>query len=316
MYDVLSNLSAGCRFGAGVSFSAFSSYSSHYCDKSSTGDQMLLCYVLISNIKEVPEAKRRGETLIEPPFLEDRYPLRYDTTTKDKKALSVVVKFENHTYYPAFVIHFVKVPKFSSSLVSPGLNVTDNGSQSFVSTVPERVRSFSHPQPPVLSLSGTQRKQALSSRVSSCQYSTEQTGLAWRAVSIPPPQPSMQVSRERILSPSPSSILGRNGTNHVGVQSSANARNISSLILHPTSSSVSRNPALLHVSSRPRLHHIVNEPLVNTVGRNSTPYRPPIPSSVPSSLTQSSQNSGFKGSLQSFFRSLFCCCVGKQATDN
>lgn len=69
---------------------------------------MLLCFVIISNIINVPEMKRKGTFLKEPPFIEGRHPLRYDTTAKDKRSMNVIVKFENHTFYPAYVIHFVK----------------------------------------------------------------------------------------------------------------------------------------------------------------------------------------------------------------
>lgn len=112
----------GHRFGAGVSFSAFASYSSHYCDKSASDNQMLLCHVLVSNIVEVPE-KRKGQSVLTcPPFLEGRYPLRYDTTAKNKNSLNVIVKFENHTFYPAFVIHFKRVSKVAFSAFSAPLS--------------------------------------------------------------------------------------------------------------------------------------------------------------------------------------------------
>lgn len=98
----------GHRFGAGVSFSAHSYYASHYCDKSRS--QMLVCAVLVSNMCVVPEQKG-GETFTKPPFIEGLYPpLRYDTTAKDVNK-SVLVKFEDHTFFPAYIIHFVKIER-------------------------------------------------------------------------------------------------------------------------------------------------------------------------------------------------------------
>ncbi|KAE8744930.1 hypothetical protein FOCC_FOCC008430, partial [Frankliniella occidentalis] len=96
----------GHRFGAGVSFSAISNYSSHYCDENVPVKQMLLCLVLVSNIIEVPEMKKKRYTICEPPFLEGHWPLRYDTTAKNKTTMDVIVKFEDHTFYPAFVNPF------------------------------------------------------------------------------------------------------------------------------------------------------------------------------------------------------------------
>ncbi|KAK3914453.1 Protein mono-ADP-ribosyltransferase PARP12 [Frankliniella fusca] len=101
----------GHRFGAGVSFSAISNYSSHYCDEDEEVKQMLLCLVLVSEIVEVPEVKNKRSTLQKPPFIENRWPpIRYDTTAKNKVTMDVIVKFEDNTFYPAFVISFQKRP--------------------------------------------------------------------------------------------------------------------------------------------------------------------------------------------------------------
>lgn len=109
----------GHRFGAGVSFSAISNYSSHYCDENVPVKQMLLCLVLVSNIIEVPEMKKKRYTICEPPFLEGHWPLRYDTTAKNKTTMDVIVKFEDHTFYPAFVVSFRKRSKMCPSVASP-----------------------------------------------------------------------------------------------------------------------------------------------------------------------------------------------------
>ena len=95
----------GHRFGAGVSFSAYASYASYYCDQS-LQDMMLLCNVLVSNIVEVPENRNRQTVLSEPPLIPNMFPLRYDTTAKNKHTMDVIVKFENNTFYPAYVINF------------------------------------------------------------------------------------------------------------------------------------------------------------------------------------------------------------------
>lgn len=116
--------SVGHRFGAGVSFSAFSNYASHYCDESQSGDQMLLCDVIVSNMIEVPELKRKGQVLEKPPYIPGRYPLRYDTTAKNK-SMNVIVKFENHTFYPAYIIHFVKTHKSSQPCPSLSVDTVD-----------------------------------------------------------------------------------------------------------------------------------------------------------------------------------------------
>lgn len=95
----------GHRFGAGVSFSAQASYASHYCDGSDL-DTMLLCNVLIANITEVPESRSNLNVLHEPPYIPGMHPLRYDTTAKDKSTMNVIVKFENYTFCPTYVITF------------------------------------------------------------------------------------------------------------------------------------------------------------------------------------------------------------------
>lgn len=77
-----------------------------------TDNQMLLCSVLVSNIVEVPENKDRHSTLKKPPFIPGVYPpLRYDTTAKNSYTMDVIVKFEDDTYYPEYVIHFNREPK-------------------------------------------------------------------------------------------------------------------------------------------------------------------------------------------------------------
>lgn len=100
-------LNCGDRFGPGVSFSAIPYYSSHYCDKFEQVKQMLLCWVLVSNIIEIPE----NMPFDEPPFIPGHYPLQYDTTAKNKETMDVIVKFRDHTFYPAYVIDFQKVPR-------------------------------------------------------------------------------------------------------------------------------------------------------------------------------------------------------------
>lgn len=107
----------GHRFGAGVSFSAYASYASHYCDKS-LHDTMLLCYVLVSNIVEVPESRNRQTVLLEPPFLPNMFTKRYDTTAKNKHTMDVIVKFGSDTFYPAYVINFKRCSQSSPQSLS------------------------------------------------------------------------------------------------------------------------------------------------------------------------------------------------------
>lgn len=100
----------GHRFGAGVSFTSMASCASHYCDKGSSGC-MLLANVLVSNVVEVPEHADGGSracsrVLREPPFLPGRYPLRYDTTAKNKDAMDVIGKFDKDAFLPTHVVNF------------------------------------------------------------------------------------------------------------------------------------------------------------------------------------------------------------------
>ncbi|KAK3914454.1 Protein mono-ADP-ribosyltransferase PARP12 [Frankliniella fusca] len=95
----------GHRFGVGVSFSAQSRYASHYCDD--IGEKtMLLCKVLVSEIKEVPEVRNPIFVSRQPPEIPGREPLRYDTTAKNKEIMDVIVKYHMHSYYPTHVITF------------------------------------------------------------------------------------------------------------------------------------------------------------------------------------------------------------------
>ncbi|XP_026279777.2 protein mono-ADP-ribosyltransferase PARP12-like isoform X1 [Frankliniella occidentalis] len=97
----------GTRFGAGVSFSAFSRYAYHFCDQGEEGC-MLLCEVLVSNITQVPENKSRLFALQEPPLIPGRFPLRYDTTAKNKDTMDVIVKFDSDSFRPTHIVHFKK----------------------------------------------------------------------------------------------------------------------------------------------------------------------------------------------------------------
>lgn len=99
--------SRGTRFGAGVSFSAFSRYAYHFCDQGEEGC-MLLCEVLVSNITQVPENKSRLYALQEPPLIPGRFPLRYDTTAKNKDTMDVIVKFDPNSFRPTHVVNFKK----------------------------------------------------------------------------------------------------------------------------------------------------------------------------------------------------------------
>ncbi|XP_026282877.1 uncharacterized protein LOC113209532 [Frankliniella occidentalis] len=94
-------------YGAGVNFTAFAASASYYCDEDEQVKQMLLCSVLVSNILEVPEATNMWLTLTKPPYIQGTN-LRYDTTARNKKTMDVIVKYEDHTFYPAFVISFRK----------------------------------------------------------------------------------------------------------------------------------------------------------------------------------------------------------------
>ncbi|XP_034255469.1 protein mono-ADP-ribosyltransferase PARP10-like [Thrips palmi] len=96
--------SVGHRFGAGVSFSSMSGYASNYCDKTHSAC-MLLANVLVSNVVEVPE-NTGSRVPREPPFLPGRYPLRYDTTAKNKDTMDVFVKFDKDSFLPTHVVNF------------------------------------------------------------------------------------------------------------------------------------------------------------------------------------------------------------------
>ncbi|KAE8737886.1 hypothetical protein FOCC_FOCC016646 [Frankliniella occidentalis] len=96
----------GHRFGAGVSFSASAMYASHYSDKISVSGCMLLCDVLVSNILQVEENRGQHAVMQQPPYMPGRFPLRYDTTAKNKDTLDVVVKFEPNSYRPTHVVYF------------------------------------------------------------------------------------------------------------------------------------------------------------------------------------------------------------------
>lgn len=85
---------------------------------------MLLCSVLISNIVEVPEIKERHSTLIQPPYIPGKYPsLRCDTTAKNSLTMDVIVKFEDDSFYPEYIIFFKKEPKRAQ--LSIGLRQSD-----------------------------------------------------------------------------------------------------------------------------------------------------------------------------------------------
>lgn len=80
----------GHKFGQGVSFTPIANYATHYGDK--TFDKvMVVAKVLISN-------KCLGDqTMVLPPS-------NCDTTTKDDE--HVFVKYEDNTFYPAYLIHY------------------------------------------------------------------------------------------------------------------------------------------------------------------------------------------------------------------
>ncbi|KAJ8934116.1 hypothetical protein NQ314_013575 [Rhamnusium bicolor] len=85
------------KFGHGVSFASTSSYATHYGDKS-RNKIMFIVNVLISN-----QCLGNKKTIIPP--------LCYDTTTNEKE--QVLVKYEDNTFYPAYIIHYEDVkPKW------------------------------------------------------------------------------------------------------------------------------------------------------------------------------------------------------------
>ncbi|KAG5866953.1 hypothetical protein JTB14_035407 [Gonioctena quinquepunctata] len=80
------------KYGMGVNFAPFSSYAAHYCDKTRT-KVMVLSRVIIGNscfwTKTMP------------------WPLEpYDTVISGGR--NVVVKFDDHSFYPDYLIYFRK----------------------------------------------------------------------------------------------------------------------------------------------------------------------------------------------------------------
>ncbi|KAK3928783.1 putative maleylacetoacetate isomerase 2 [Frankliniella fusca] len=97
-----SGLNSGERFGKGVNFSALSHVASHYCCGPDRVLQMLLCRVLVSNVQSVPELET-----VYAPYLKGS-PVQCDTMARNAEVMDVVVKYEDHTFYPTFVIKFTK----------------------------------------------------------------------------------------------------------------------------------------------------------------------------------------------------------------
>ncbi|XP_034231606.1 uncharacterized protein LOC117639798 [Thrips palmi] len=302
----------GHRFGAGVSFSAFANYASHYCDshysKSDSYDQMLLCYVIISNITEVPELKRKGQVLKKPPFIEGKQSLRYDTTAKNKHSMDVIVKFEDHTFYPAYVIHFVKslksnllpsddksVPRSQESIApkmvpKPTLYVPPNHQESIVrkqatistpNVVPRHQESvvpkqISKPTPPVVP---SRQKIVAPTPVFKPVNPRRQENVVPKQ--IPKPTTYMVPSRQEIVAPISFKPVNPRRQENV----------VPGHIFRPTSRVVPR-PNLFNQEERTIQWLMQSPSLVTPV------VAPPE--------TQTKQ-SGFAHSVLSFFRKLCCC---------
>jgi hypothetical protein len=85
----------GFKFGKGVSFSPRSSYASHFSDQNNNGNnKMFLVRVLQSKISYVG---------VKPP---DLPPYGFDTTRNDKG--TVIVKYDDHTFYPEYLITYTR----------------------------------------------------------------------------------------------------------------------------------------------------------------------------------------------------------------
>ncbi|KAJ8931397.1 hypothetical protein NQ314_015694 [Rhamnusium bicolor] len=86
----------GHRYGKGVYFTSSPSFASFFCDKGTTKKVMILADVLVKN-------KCRGnENLVVPP-------LGYDTAIAETDDGSVYVKFEDNEFYPAYIIHCIRI---------------------------------------------------------------------------------------------------------------------------------------------------------------------------------------------------------------
>jgi poly [ADP-ribose] polymerase 7/11/12/13 len=82
----------GNKFGKGISFSRFANFSKQYCDKDPYGDNvMILSRVLIGN-----GSIGESETVL-PAVTCD------NTVSENEK---VWVKYDDHEFYPEYVIHF------------------------------------------------------------------------------------------------------------------------------------------------------------------------------------------------------------------
>ncbi|KAK3921201.1 Protein mono-ADP-ribosyltransferase PARP12, partial [Frankliniella fusca] len=132
----------GHRFGAGVSFSSSPIYASHYCDDGSRGS-MVLCDVLVSNIVQVEENYVRGRPLRRPPHLPGHYPLRYDTTAKNKDTMDVIVKFEPNSFRPTHVVNFKRI-KRTPAAAAHVVNLSRSVRRTSGADVPKKSHSFSY----------------------------------------------------------------------------------------------------------------------------------------------------------------------------
>lgn len=99
----LSGSATGNRFGQGTSLSPKATYASHYCDRDMPIKVMFLMRVLFSKAvigtpdMVIPKVNQNGQTVY------------YDTSIKED--CSVVVKYCDNEFYPAYVIYFELLKK-------------------------------------------------------------------------------------------------------------------------------------------------------------------------------------------------------------
>lgn len=97
----LSGTAVGNRFGQGVSLSPKATYASHYSDKDMPVKVMFLMKVLFS------KALIGTEDMVIPKETKNNQTVFYDTSMKED--CSVVVKYCDNEFYPAYIIYFEHV---------------------------------------------------------------------------------------------------------------------------------------------------------------------------------------------------------------
>ncbi|XP_054264764.1 homeobox protein 2-like [Macrosteles quadrilineatus] len=88
------------KFGEGVSFSPFATYSSHYSDRTSVKFMLLFKVLTSHSITGSPDMKI-------PPIIQN---VVYDTSIKDDT--SVIVKYSDNEFYPLYKITYCKIFRY------------------------------------------------------------------------------------------------------------------------------------------------------------------------------------------------------------